>query len=139
MSVQRGEAWLKTATAEQIVAATAAGELVSYLGGQTPDELAQAAHVAGAVDRVQAAAYGLTVGQLRGNGDRSSNWFEAKRRGMDATQLEKLNWVEQAAPAEVYAAEQAGELKHLTGQDITDEQARLADIQARVTAAVSAK
>ena len=125
MVEQRGAHWLKTASAEQIVSAQQAGELVTYLGGQTEGELAHAAEVAGVADRVRAQAYGLGAGQLRSNGDRDSTWFEAKRRAMDPAQLEKLNWVESATPAEVYAAEQAGDLRHLTGQDVTDEQARL--------------
>jgi hypothetical protein len=42
-----------------------------------------------------------------------------------------------ASPAEVFAAEQAGELKHLTGADVTDEVARLDAVQASVRNAMS--
>ena len=125
MVVQRNGDWVKTASAERIVQAQKAGELISYLGGRTPDEQAQERVVAGTPDRVLEAAYGLTPGQAAGNSDLSSNWFEAKRRGMDDEQRAKLDWVEQATPADVFAAQQAGELKHLTGEDVSDEQARI--------------
>lgn len=36
--LQRDEAWVKKATAEQIVAAEVAGELTVYAGGQVDDE-----------------------------------------------------------------------------------------------------
>ncbi len=113
MVVQRGEAWANSATPDAIVAAQAAGELATYLGGETSEELAHGALVAGAPDGVLRAVYGLT--SLTGNGDLDSTWFEAKRRGLDAEQLEKLSWVEPASAAELYAAEQAGELDHLLG------------------------
>lgn len=132
MPEQRGEAWVKAASPEQIVAAQKAGELVTYMGGKTVEEQAHDAHVAGSADRVQAAAYGLSAGQLRSNGHRDSTWFEAKRRAMDAEQLEKLNWVESSTPAEVFRAERAGELDHLTGKDVSDEAARLDAIRAHV-------
>ena len=115
MVAQRGEAWVNAASPEQIVTAQRAGELVTYLGGKTVEEQAHDAHVAGAPDRVRAASYGLAVDQLRSNGDRSSNWYEAKRSSMDAAQLEKLDWVESSTPEDVFAAEQAGELDHLIG------------------------
>ena len=118
-AVQRDEAWLRGATPEQIVTAQRAGELVTYLGGKTVEELAHDAHVAGSPDRVQAAAYGLAVDQLRSNGARDSTWYEKKRQGMDAAQLEKLTWIETSTPEDVYAAEQSGDLDHLTGRDTT--------------------
>lgn len=114
MTEQRGEAWVKSASAEEIVAAQNAGELATYLGGLTAEEQAQERVVAGTPDRVLASAYGVPT--LRGNSGLSSNWFEAKRARMDASQLEKLSWVESAPAAEVYAAEQAGDLDHLMGK-----------------------
>ena len=132
MVVQRNGDWVKTASPEQIVTAQRAGELVTYLGGKTVEEQAHDAHVAGAPDRVQAAAYGLAVDQLRSNGARDSTWYEKKRRGMDAEQLEKLDWVESSTPADVFAAEQAGELDHLLGKDVSDEAARLGAVRAHV-------
>ena len=125
MVAQRNADWVKTASAEQIVAAQKEGELATYMGGKTVEEQAQERVVAGTPDRVLEQAYGLGTGQLRGNGDRSSNWFEAIRARMDDEQRAKLDWVEQATPADVFAAQQAGSLKHLTGEDVSDEQARV--------------
>lgn len=138
MSEQRDLAWVQTHSAEQVTAANAAGEL-DVLLGRTQYAAAKtlAADVASAPDRIIAAAYGSTPASLAGNRDLDSTWFAAKRSDLSAEQRDKLAWVEQASPAEVYAAEQAGELKHLTGQDVSDERARIAEIQARVTAAVS--
>ena len=118
MSVQRTGEWVKTASPEQIVAAQTAGELQHYLGGKTPDEVAQDQTVAGTPDRVRAAAYGIV--SMQGRGDLSSNDYEALRRNMDAAKLEKLNWVESASAAEVYAAEQRGDLNHLLGVVVPD-------------------
>ncbi len=134
MPEQRGEAWVKGATPEQIVDAQQAGELVRYMGGQTVEEQAQERVVAATPDRVLAAAYGLT--SLRGRGDISSNWLEKKRADMDDTQRAKLEWLEQATPREVYDAEKSGDLDYLTGQDVSKEVARLDAIRATVTAAV---
>jgi hypothetical protein len=115
--VQRDEAWVGTASAEDLSAAQRAGELAHYLGGQTAAESALAVHVAGTRDRVQAAAFGLAP-HGAGRGDLDSTWFEAKRRAMTPEQLEKLTWVESSTPAEVYAAEQAGELNALLGRAV---------------------
>jgi hypothetical protein len=127
MVEQRNEAWVKAATPEQRVAAQSAGELAHYLGGTTPEEQAQSAFVAGTADRVYAAAYGLTVGQAKGNRDLDSTWFAAKREDMTPAQREKLSWVEGATPADVYAAEQAGELDHLLGREKPKEATRLTE------------
>ena len=132
MVVQRNGDWVKTASPEQIVTAQRAGEMVTYLGGKTVEEQAHDAHVASTPDRVIAAAYGLTPGQAAGNSDLSSNWFEAKRRGMDAEQLEKLTWIESSTPEDVYAADKSGDLDHLTGKDVSDEVARLDAVRAHV-------
>jgi hypothetical protein len=135
MIAQRDQAWVKGASAEQIVAAQQAGELVSYLGGKTVEEQSHERDVAATPDRVLAEAYGLS--SIRGRGDLSSNWFEAKRRSMDATQLEKLNFVESASPADVFSAEQAGDLDHLLGRDVSAEAARLDAVRAATTAAMT--
>ena len=137
-SVQRGADWVKTATPEQIVAAQLASELITYMGGKTVDERAHDAHVADAPDRAVAQAYGLTAGQLKGNRDLDSTWFAAKRANLDPDQQAKLSWVETAPAADVYAAEQAGELDHLTGRDVTNEATRLDAIRTKVTAAMTA-
>lgn len=139
-----GEQWtedrVKSATPEQIVAAQEAGELVHYLGGKTPDEIYHDQTVAGTPDRISAAAYGLSVGQAKGGADLySGNWFEAKRKDMDAAQLEKLDWVESASPAEVYEAEQAGQLNHLLGIVVSDpaqvaQEARLEEMRTSMAA-----
>jgi len=133
MAEQRDEAWVKSASPEDLVAAQQAGELSHYLGGLTADETAQAARVAGSRDRVQLAAYGLH-GAARG--DLDSTWFEAKRRQMSPAQLEKLAWVESSTPEAVYEAEQAGDLDHLLGLDVSKEAARLEAVAAQVRAAV---
>lgn len=135
MTMQRDAQWVKAATADEIVAAQTAGELATYLGGQTAEERAQSAVAAGSVDRVSAAAYGLSVAQAKAMSD--STFFTSKRGAMDAAQLEKLSWVESARPDEVFAAEQAGELDHLMGRDVSNEQARLAGIAAAVTSAMT--
>lgn len=117
MTEQRGGDWVKTATPEQIVTAQQAGELVTYLGGQTIEEQAQESMIAGASDRVRAAAYGLRGGdQLRSNGSRDSTWYAKKRAEMDDGQRAQLEWVEQATPAEIYEAERSGDLDHLLGR-----------------------
>lgn len=133
MSVQRDEAWVLAAGPEERVAAQRAGELAHFLGGSTPEETAQAAYVAGSQDRVQRAAYG------RIPGDADSNWFEAKRRAMTPEQLEKLAWVEGSNSADVFAAEQAGDLDHLLGLDVAKEVARLDAVSAHVRETISGK
>ena len=129
--VQRDEAWVKTASPEERVAAQQAGELAHYLGGLTAEETALAAHVAGSRDRVVKAAYGFA-----NTGDLDSTWFEAKRKAMSPEQLEKLSWVESSTPTEVHAAEQAGELDHLLGVDVSNEAARLEAVASHVRAAM---
>lgn len=135
MGAQRDQAWVKAATPEQIVAAQQAGELGSYLGSKTAEQKAHDALVAGSADRVHAAAYGLSVAQAKAVND--SSFFTSKRGDMDGAQLEKLLWVESSSPADVYAAEQAGDLDHLLGRDVSNEASRLDAIRARVTSAVN--
>ena len=122
---ERASTWLDSAVVasadvfraehERIRRGTAAQQLETVrevLGGKTPDEMAADAHVASAPDRVLAAAYGFaTYEQMDAlSGALGSTYFAAKRRDMTPEQLAKLDWVSTALPAEVFAAEQAGEL-----------------------------
>jgi hypothetical protein len=134
MVAQRGEAWVKAASPEQINTALKAGELASYMGGKTVEEQVHDALVAGSADRVHAAAYGLSLAQAQAIND--SSFFSSKRRDMDMAQLEKLGWVESATPAEVFSAEQAGDLDHLLGRDVSAEAARLDAVRAATVAAI---
>lgn len=133
MSEQRDLAWVQAHTAEQVTAANAAGEL-DVLLGRTQYEAAKtlAADVASAPDRIIAAAYGSTPANLAGRRDLDSTWFASKRADLTPEQQKKLSWVESATPAEVYAAERAGELDQLTGKDVSDETARIAAVGAAV-------
>lgn len=130
---------MKSASSEAIAEALASGELATYLGGLTPDQQAQERRVAQSVDRISAAAYGLTPGQASMGSARDSTWFAAERSRMTPEQRAKLEWVESATPEDVYRAEQAGELKDLVTPNwrSDDEGARLDAIRQQVTEAMT--
>lgn len=139
MADQRDETWMKTASPEEIVRAVEAGELTSYLGGKTDDQLAYEARVRATPDRLYAEAYGFdshsqlttTINQY------GSSALEVMRREMTPAQLEKLEWLETASASEAYAAEQAGELDNLLGRDAKTEASRIAAVSAQVRDAVT--
>ncbi|MGN7799050.1 hypothetical protein [Leifsonia sp. 22587] len=139
MVEQRDESWVKAASPDQIAAAVDAGELAHYMGGKSEDEKAHDARVEGSPNRLLAELYGFSsYQQMTSMGSAyGSTLFESKRRDMTLAQLEKLEWLETASPAEVHAAEAAGDLDQALGRDVTNEAARLESIRAQVTEAVS--
>ncbi|MFP3464579.1 hypothetical protein [Leifsonia sp. SIMBA_070] len=138
MVEQRDDAWVKSASPEAVHAALNAGELVQVLGGKTPAELDHAAHVAFTPKRLLAEAYKFESHEqlVSVSNHYGSTMLAAKRADMSPAQLEKLNWVESATPADVYAAEQAGDLDSLLGRDVVNEATRIAAIQQRLRDAV---
>lgn len=118
MTIQRDAAWVRSATDEERVRALTAGELAHYMGGQTADERAQDALIAGTPDRLYAQAHGFdSFAQMESVvSSHGSTMVTAIRRDMTPEQLSKLSWLESATPQEAYAAEQAGELDDLLGR-----------------------
>lgn len=118
MTVQRDAAWVLAASPEERVKALNAGELVHYMGGQTAEERAQVDYVRDTPDRLYAQAHGFsTFEQMKAvTSAHGSTLVDSIRRDMSSEQLEKLNWLGSASPAEVFAAEQAGELDQLLGR-----------------------
>ena len=140
MPEQRGADWAKSASAEAIRDAMEKGELAHYLGGKTDVERGHDAVVSGTPNRLLAEAYGFeSYGQMTSASNHyGSSMLALKRQEMSPEQVQKLDWLSTATPAEVYAAEQRGELDALLRRDVANEAARLDAIRASVTKAMTA-
>ncbi|GGF11391.1 hypothetical protein [Subtercola lobariae] len=106
MTVQRDDAWCKTATPEQRVAARKAGELDDYLGAtRYRADAAESVRVATVKDRLTAEFYGMSLPQARAQVD--STVFASLRADMPAAKLALLDWVGKSTNEEVAAQEDA--------------------------------